>query len=86
MRNVIETSQQAYKALQPEVVRSIYVKILIALKRLGSANTEKIAEYIGIDHAKVHKRVAEMERLEMIWRPGGKVLTKSGRQSFLWTV
>ncbi len=86
MRNVVSTSQEAYHSLKAESVREMYSKILEALKRLGSANTEKIAEFIGVEHSRVHKRTSEMERLEMIWRPGGKVQTKSGRLSFLWTV
>ncbi len=86
MRQNPTTSIDAYKSLNPESVREIYMKILNALKVLGSANTEKIADFLGIDHAKVHRRTKEMEGLEMIWRPGAKTLTKSGRQSFLWTI
>jgi DNA-binding Lrp family transcriptional regulator len=85
-RPIVETSQMAYESLKAENVRDIYKRILNALKVLGSANTEKIADYIGVEHSRVHKRTKEMEGLEMIWRPGGKTLTKSGRQSFLWTI
>lgn len=85
-RKQISTSIEAYNSLNADSVRAIYQKIVEALKILGSASTEKIAEYLGMEHAKVHKRTSEMERLEMIWRPGAKTLTKSGRHAFLWTI
>ncbi len=85
-RPKIQTSQDAYKSLSHTGVKEMYAMILAALKILGSANTEKIASYLGVDHSKVHKRTSEMERLEMIWRPGAKSITKAGKQAFLWTI
>lgn len=85
-RQNISTSIEAYHSLKADSIRAIYQKIIDALKVLGMASTEQIAEYIGMEHAKIHKRVSEMERLEIIWRPGKKVPTKSGRSAYQWTL
>lgn len=81
-----QTSVDAYKSLQPDQIRAIYQKIVEALKVLGMASTEQIAEYTTIAHPKIHKRVSEMEKLEMIYRPGTRVKTKSGRTAYQWTL
>jgi predicted transcriptional regulator len=78
------TSLDAYKSLQPDQVRAIYSKIIDALKVLGMASTEQIALHLTLEHAKVNKRVSEMEKLEMIYRPGTRVPTKSGRTAYQW--
>lgn len=78
------TSVEAYKSLQPDQIRAIYSKIIEALKVLGMASTEQISEYTTISHPKIHKRVSEMEKLEMIYRPGTRVPTKAGRTAYQW--
>lgn len=83
-RKIIETSQAAYQSLQPDQIRAIYSKIIEALKVLGMASTEQIATHLTLEHAKIHKRVSEMCKLEMIYRPGKKVVNKSGRSSYVW--
>lgn len=85
-RKIIETSQEAYKSLQPDQIREIYSKVIEALKVLGMASTEQISEYTTIPHPRIHKRVSEMEKLEMIYRPGIKVPTKAGRSAYQWTL
>lgn len=85
-RKQIDTSLAAYHSLKAEDVRNIYKKILEALKVLGSANTEVISDYLTLPHPKVHKRTSEMERLEMIYKPGTKSVMKSGRMGFNWSI
>jgi|HubBroStandDraft_3_1064219.scaffolds.fasta_scaffold404141_2 hypothetical protein len=80
------TSKDAYKSLKQEELRAVYIKIKWALERLGTASTEQIADYLTYEHAKIHKRVSEMERLEIIYRPGHRVPTKSGRTAFVWAL
>lgn len=80
------TSLDAFKSLHPSQIREMYHKILEALKSLGSASTEQIAEFLTVDHPKVHRRVSEMASLQMIYRPGIRVATKSGRTAFVWTI
>lgn len=81
-----QTSLDAYKSLNPENVREVYKKILGALKVLGSANTEKISDFLTIEHSKVHKRVSEMQGLEMIYKPGTRSSMKSGRTGYDWAI
>ena len=86
MRNNPATSIDAFKSLKPDQVREVYKKILDALKVLGQASSEQIAEYLTMEHAKIHKRVSEMQGLSMIYRPGLRVPTKSGRTAFVWAI
>src|ERR1700761_3088131 len=83
-RNNPDTSNEAYRNLKAEDLRSVYQKIIAALEILGTASTEQIANFLTMDHSKIHKRVSEMERLQIIYRPGHKVPTKSGRTAFVW--
>jgi predicted transcriptional regulator len=83
-RNLPQTSKDAYANLKPEQLREVYKKIIEALKILGTASTEQIASYLTMEHAKIHKRVSEMERMQMIYRPGNRVTTKSGCTAFVW--
>lgn len=83
---VKDTSLAAYRTLNPDSVKAIEDLIEKALMVLGLASTEQIAEYTGKPHAKIHKRVAKMEREERIWRPGAKTLTKSNRSAYLWQI
>lgn len=85
-RKVIETSKAAFQSLDPDQIRDIYQKIMGALKVLGSASTEQIALFLTLEHARVHKRTSEMGKLEMIYRPGTKVKTKSGRMAYQWAI
>jgi predicted transcriptional regulator len=85
-RNNPSTSKDAFKSLRAEDLREVYKKIMDALKVLGSASTEQIAEYLTMEHAKIHKRVSEMEGMQLIYRPGGRVPTKSKRTAFVWTI
>ena len=81
-----QTSIEAYKSLKPEQVRDVYVKIKHALSILKLANTEQIADHLKMPHPQVHKRTSEMERLEMIYKPGTKSMMKSGRMGYNWAL
>lgn len=79
-----ETSQAAYNSLKLSEVKALYQKIISALQVLGCAHTEKIAEYLTIEHPKVHKRISEMEKAGTVFKPGTKLPMKSGRDAYLW--
>lgn len=79
-----ETSQEAFKALQPEQLRQTYKDILFALSQLGEATTEQIADALKVKPDKIWRRVSEMLRMELIYRPGNKRLLKSGKNGFTW--
>lgn len=83
-RNNPDTSISAYKSLREEELRAIYSVILGSLKVLKEATTEQISDMTGVEHSRIWKRVSELERLGLIYRPGGKTLTKSGRNAYLW--
>lgn len=78
------TSIEAYKKVTPEMLQGHYGKILKALKILGTANYEKIANAVGLDKHQVGRRLSEMEEEGRKWvhKPGTTSLTKSGRKAF----
>jgi len=80
------TSIDAFKSLKATEIRAIYEKIVQALLVLKAAHTEKIAQHLGIEHAKVHKRTSELERLGVLYKTGAKLPMKSGRNAFVWSL
>ena len=84
-RKLPSTSIDAYKALDPRSVQAMYAKIIGALKVLGTAHYEELADYIQCREPQdVARRLSELERMQMIWKPGGKRLTKRKRNAFLY--
>ena len=83
-RNNPSTSIDAYKSLQLSEVRETYQKILSALDVIGKGTMEDIAAYMKCSRDRVWKRLSEMERLEMIYKPGTKKVLKSGRYGYEW--
>jgi predicted ArsR family transcriptional regulator len=81
-----DTSHAAYRAVTEEMRDNHFYRILKALKVLGMASAEQLADFLGMDHVQVNRRTSEMERRELIWRSGSKVPTKTGRWAFLWTI
>lgn len=86
MRNVPETSKEAFKSLNPDDLIEIYRNILKALGALNKGTFEEIAAYLKVDKSRVWKRLSEMERMELIYRPGTKKLLKSGRNGYEWAL
>lgn len=84
-RQLPSTSHDAYAQAKP-MISSHHAKILEALKVLGSETAEGIAKYLGMEHSQINRRVSEMERLQMIYKPGTKKNTKTGRQAFVWCI
>lgn len=79
-----ETSNDAFKSLDPRSLQEIYRQILLALDELGEADFEMIAAFIHVAPARVWKRLSEMGKMELIYRPGNKRKLKSGRMGFTW--
>jgi len=84
-RQLPSTSHDAY-AQAKLMIASHHGKILDALKVLKSATAEQIATHLKMDHSQINRRVSEMERLELIYKPGIKKPTKTGRQAFVWCI
>jgi predicted transcriptional regulator len=80
--NLPQTSKYAYKAVTPEMLSDHHAKILKALKRMGQANYEQIATYVNLDRHQVGRRISELERMELIYKPGKKSATSTGRSAY----
>jgi predicted transcriptional regulator len=80
-----DTSIDAYKSLKASDVRKTYEDILSALDTLGKGTFEDIAAYLKCKGDKIWKRLSEMERMEMIYKPGTKKTLKSGRKGYEWS-
>lgn len=81
-----ETSKEAYNSLDPDDIREMYRKIMVALSALGSGTMEDISSYLKEPRERVWKRLSEMQRMDLIFRPGTKKLLKSGRNGFCWAL
>lgn len=84
MSNVPETSKEAYRSLVPAELNEIYRQILKGLSEINEATFEELAAHIKVDKSRVWKRMSELERMELVYRPGNKRLLKSGRNGFTW--
>lgn len=80
-KNLPSTSKEAYEKAKP-MMEDHYKKIIAGIKRVGIANYEKIAAHIGLDRHQVGRRLKEMEGLQLVYKPGTKSLTTSGRNAF----
>lgn len=78
------TSLDAYKSQDPTHISKQYDGIVSALTVLKSASAEQIASYLKMQHVQINRRMSEMERLQMVWKPGGRVPTVTGRSAFAW--
>ncbi len=78
------TSLDAYKSQDESHIRKQYDGIVSALKVLKSASAEQIANHLKMQHVQINRRMSEMERLQMVWKPGGRVPTVTGRTAFAW--
>lgn len=79
-----DTSLSAYKMLTHEMINSHHGKIIGALKKMGAASYEEIANYTGMDKHQIGRRLSELERMEVVYKPGSKKPTKSGRMAYCY--
>lgn len=85
-RKQSETSKAAYDSLQPDDIREMYRTIMITLSAIGMGTFEEIAAHAKVERERVWKRLSEMERMELIYRPGNKRVLRSGRQGYCWAL
>lgn len=81
-----ETSVEAYKSLDPIRLNDTYKGIILALSELGSGTFEDISKKMKVDKGVVWKRLSELERANILYRPGTKKTLKSGRAGFVWKI
>jgi predicted ArsR family transcriptional regulator len=84
--NPPETSIEAWHSVKNSMPEEHHAKILKALAELKSASAEQISTITNLDHWQVNRRLSELERKQLIYKPGGKVPTKTGRSANLWTL
>lgn len=63
-----------------------HAKIVEALKVLGNATYEEIASRLTMDRHAIGRRLKEMELLNLVYKPGNKKLTKSGRAAYCYSL
>jgi predicted ArsR family transcriptional regulator len=79
-----ETSNAAYKSLDPENLNERYTLILEALGKIKEGTFEQIAKAAGLQDKVVWKRLSELAASKLIYRPGNKRKLKSGREGYTW--
>lgn len=79
-----ETSQEAFRALNPVKVSEIHQQILWGLKMIGSGHYEDISYAIKRPKEKVWRRLKELEDGKLIYRDGTKKLLSTGRNAMVW--
>lgn len=81
------TSHEAYKSMTKDLLSNHHAKIVEALNYLGSATFEEIASYLKWDDRnRAARRLSELEREQIIFKPGEKRPTRSGRNAFVYTL
>lgn len=83
---VKKTSLEAYRNLNPDSVEAIKKLIIETLKVIGSGSSHQIADYCGKSEDKIRKRLSELGKDNLIWKPGHRVPTKSGNTAYVWTL
>lgn len=82
-----QTSLDAWRSMDGKILADHYCKILTALDLLGTGIYEEIATQVGFtDKNQVSRRLAELERMELVYKTGEKGLTKSNRQAFKYKI
>jgi len=84
MRKMPETSIDAYRSLDPRELNETYRHILHALDEIGEGTFEDIAAFLKLNPSRIWKRMSELAKMELIYRPGNKKVLKSGRSGFTW--
>jgi len=81
-----ETSHLANKEASLEMRTKHWDKIKVALMVLKLATGEQIAQEANMDYHAVMRRLSEMERLEMVYKPGTKIPTSTNRLAFQYAI
>lgn len=84
--NLPSTSHEANRAAVPEMRDAHHQKIIAALRELKIATYEKIGEKAGMDRHQVGRRLNELEKMKVVYKPGLKLKTKSGREAFVYSL
>lgn len=83
-RTLPATSHEANYRMTDDIKQKHYQKILDALDKLGIGIYTDIAVVSGLEPHAVGRRLSELEGMQKVWKAGGKKLTPSGRNAFLY--
>jgi hypothetical protein len=83
-RNNPETSTEAFKSLRPEELAEVYCKIILALSKIGEGTFEQISAVAKLEPQRVWRRLSEMLKMGLVYRPGKKIPLKSNRLGYTW--
>ncbi len=86
MNNLPQTSHEANKAATLEMRQRHWDKIKEALMVLKLATGGQIAQEAKMDYHAVMRRLSEMERNEMVYKPGGKIPTSTNRLAYQYAI
>jgi predicted transcriptional regulator len=82
-----ETSHEAYEMMTDSILSNHQKQIIDALKILKKATSEEIAIYLNWDDKnRSARRMSELEREQMIYKPGEKRKTKYGRNAYVYSL
>ena len=80
-----DTSIEAYHMMTDDLLSEHHKKIIEALTILKKATAEEIAEHIGWDDKnRSARRMSELEREQIVYKPGEKRKTKYGRNAYVY--
>ena len=80
-----ETSIEAYHSMTDDLLSDHHKKIIKALTILRRATAEEISVYLGWDDKnRSSRRMCELERNQIIYKPGEKRKTKYGRNAYVY--
>lgn len=86
MRKQPDTSLAAYHSLDRQQFAETKTLILEALKRLGKASSEQIADFLGKPYDVIWKRCSDLKNEGKIFASDYKVLTKKNRFARQWII
>lgn len=86
MKNTVQkTSLEAYESLSKDGLREIYKEIIFALKNMPEGGTSfMIAAAAKRPEEKIRKRLSELGGIGVIYKPGHRLVTPSGRSAYVW--
>lgn len=79
-----ETSKEAYRSLDPDKISELHRLILFALSQIGEGTFEDVSAALKLPKERIWKRMSELHKQELIYRPGNKRILKSGRSGYTW--
>lgn len=87
MNNLPSTSHEAHKSMNKDILSNHHKMIIDALHVLKKATAEEISEYLDWDDKnRSARRMSELEREQIVYKPGEKRKTKYGRNAYVYSL